>query len=107
MNAPEIRTKALNGPKTSRTATETALFVRFMASIPLFETGWPAAVFLGGVVQSILKRTNKSQGHCMNKSALITGITGQDRAYLAEFLLNKGYVVHGIKRRASRGCSKN
>ena len=33
--------------------------------------------------------------------ALITGITGQDGAYLAEFLLNKGYVVHGVKRRAS------
>ena len=43
----------------------------------------------------------------MNKSshsgkvALITGVTGQDGAYLAEFLLNKGYTVHGIKRRAS------
>lgn len=35
------------------------------------------------------------------KTALITGITGQDGAYLAEFLLKKGYVVHGIKRRAS------
>jgi GDPmannose 4,6-dehydratase len=35
------------------------------------------------------------------KRALITGITGQDGAYLAEFLLNKGYEVHGIKRRAS------
>jgi GDPmannose 4,6-dehydratase len=35
------------------------------------------------------------------KSALITGITGQDGAYLAEFLLDKGYEVHGIKRRAS------
>ena len=35
------------------------------------------------------------------KVALITGITGQDGAYLAELLLNKGYVVHGIKRRAS------
>jgi len=35
------------------------------------------------------------------KRALITGITGQDGAYLAEFLLSKGYVVHGIKRRAS------
>ena len=33
--------------------------------------------------------------------ALITGITGQDGAYLAEFLLYKGYIVHGIKRRAS------
>ncbi len=33
--------------------------------------------------------------------ALITGVTGQDGAYLAEFLLNKGYVVHGVKRRAS------
>ena len=37
----------------------------------------------------------------MAKTALITGITGQDGAYLAEFLLNKGYVVHGIRRRAS------
>ncbi|MGB5080124.1 MAG: GDP-mannose 4,6-dehydratase [Burkholderiales bacterium] len=35
------------------------------------------------------------------KVALITGITGQDGAYLAEFLLDKGYVVHGIKRRTS------
>jgi GDPmannose 4,6-dehydratase len=36
-----------------------------------------------------------------NKTALITGVTGQDGAYLSEFLLNKGYEVHGIKRRAS------
>ncbi|PKM10195.1 MAG: GDP-mannose 4,6-dehydratase [Gammaproteobacteria bacterium HGW-Gammaproteobacteria-3] len=36
-----------------------------------------------------------------NKKALITGITGQDGSYLAEFLLEKGYQVHGIKRRAS------
>lgn len=35
------------------------------------------------------------------KTALITGITGQDGAYLAEFLLEKGYIVHGLKRRAS------
>ena len=37
----------------------------------------------------------------MSKVALITGITGQDGAYLAEFLLKKGYEVHGIKRRSS------
>lgn len=37
----------------------------------------------------------------MSKTALITGVTGQDGAYLAEFLLSKGYVVHGIKRRSS------
>lgn len=37
----------------------------------------------------------------MSKTALITGVTGQDGAYLAEFLLEKGYQVHGIKRRAS------
>ena len=37
----------------------------------------------------------------MSKTALITGVTGQDGAYLAEFLLNKGYEVHGVKRRAS------
>ena len=35
------------------------------------------------------------------KTALITGITGQDGAYLADLLLHKGYTVHGIKRRAS------
>jgi len=35
------------------------------------------------------------------KVALITGVTGQDGAYLSEFLLNKGYIVHGIKRRSS------
>ncbi len=35
------------------------------------------------------------------KVALITGITGQDGSYLAELLLEKGYIVHGIKRRAS------
>ncbi|OIO69424.1 MAG: GDP-mannose 4,6-dehydratase [Zetaproteobacteria bacterium CG12_big_fil_rev_8_21_14_0_65_55_1124] len=37
----------------------------------------------------------------MRKKALITGVTGQDGAYLAEFLLDKGYEVHGIKRRTS------
>ena len=38
----------------------------------------------------------------MNKKiALITGVTGQDGAYLSEFLLKKGYEVHGIKRRSS------
>jgi len=37
----------------------------------------------------------------MKKKALITGVTGQDGSYLAEFLLEKGYEVHGIKRRAS------
>ena len=36
-----------------------------------------------------------------NKVALITGITGQDGAYLVEFLLDKGYEVHDIKRRSS------
>jgi GDPmannose 4,6-dehydratase len=37
----------------------------------------------------------------MNKTALITGVTGQDGAYLSEFLLKKGYIVHGLKRRTS------
>lgn len=44
-----------------------------------------------------MKEKMKDKG----KTALITGITGQDGAYLAEFLLNKGYEVHGIKRRTS------
>lgn len=37
----------------------------------------------------------------MSKVALITGVTGQDGAYLAEYLLKKGYIVHGVKRRSS------
>ena len=37
----------------------------------------------------------------MKKSALITGISGQDGSYLAEFLLKKGYIIHGLVRRAS------
>ena len=37
----------------------------------------------------------------MTKTALITGVTGQGRACLAEFLLKKGYVIHGSKRRSS------
>lgn len=39
--------------------------------------------------------------YCMNKTALITGVTGQDGSYLAEFLLEKGYQVHGMVRRSS------
>ena len=42
-----------------------------------------------------------SEVHDNGKSALITGVTGQDGAYLSELLLNKGYTVHGIKRRTS------
>ena len=46
-------------------------------------------------------REIRGQKQLLMKKALITGITGQDGAYLAEFLLKKGYQVHGIKRRAS------
>lgn len=42
-----------------------------------------------------------TEGQAMTKVALITGVTGQDGAYLAEFLLGKGYEVHGMKRRSS------
>jgi GDPmannose 4,6-dehydratase len=47
------------------------------------------------------RRFSDKEGFMTKKTALITGITGQDGSYLAEFLLDKGYVVHGIKRRAS------
>ena len=43
----------------------------------------------------------QAKPNSMQKVALITGVTGQDGSYLAEFLLQKGYIVHGIKRRAS------
>ena len=45
--------------------------------------------------------TGRRGGRQVSKTALISGVTGQDGAYLAEFLLDKGYTVHGIKRRAS------
>ena len=44
---------------------------------------------------------NKNLPSKKKKVALITGVTGQDGSYLAEFLLNKGYEVHGLKRRSS------
>jgi len=47
------------------------------------------------------RRAATADGQRRSKSALITGATGQDGAYLAELLLAKGYVVHGIKRRSS------
>jgi len=46
-------------------------------------------------------QTNQAQPEQAQKVALITGVTGQDGSYLAEFLLSKGYTVHGIKRRSS------
>lgn len=56
-------------------------------------------------MKSITKKTEINPSASMQsdamKVALITGITGQDGAYLAEFLLLKGYIVHGIKRRSS------
>lgn len=49
----------------------------------------------------VTKNQNRGVSNLTKKVALITGITGQDGAYLAEFLLNKGYSVHGLKRRTS------
>ena len=48
-----------------------------------------------------MNTNNTSSATAAHKTALITGITGQDGAYLAELLLEKGYMVHGIKRRSS------
>jgi GDPmannose 4,6-dehydratase len=47
------------------------------------------------------KQINMEKKMAQQKVALITGITGQDGSYLAEFLLKKGYIVHGLKRRSS------
>jgi GDPmannose 4,6-dehydratase len=51
--------------------------------------------------QNNTQSNTQSNTQTNSKVALITGITGQDGSYLAEFLLEKGYIVHGIKRRAS------
>lgn len=58
------------------------------------EIPWEAAI-TGGDTR------NQGDGTGMTRTALISGATGQDGAYLAELLLDKGYIVHGIKRRAS------
>ena len=59
----------------------------------------------GGLLCSSLELVQrgreKTKKNLEGKTALITGITGQDGAYLAELLLKKGYIVHGIKRRSS------
>lgn len=55
-----------------------------------------------GRLTAIRRTVLRLQSLKMRKVALITGITGQDGAYLAGFLLEKGYVVHGIKRRSSQ-----
>ncbi|MBT8235183.1 MAG: GDP-mannose 4,6-dehydratase [Bacteroidia bacterium] len=54
-----------------------------------------------GVLNQAQKDSSRSD-HRSKKVALITGVTGQDGAYLSEFLLEKGYIVHGLKRRASQ-----
>src|SRR5215469_5051386 len=55
-----------------------------------------------GRANRLLLKTAQSKGrHMSSKVALITGITGQDGAYLADLLLTRGYIVHGIKRRSS------
>ena len=52
--------------------------------------------------QAVARREGAGEGdHAMARTALITGTTGQDGAYLAELLIAKGYVVHGLKRRSS------
>jgi GDPmannose 4,6-dehydratase len=60
---------------------------------------WPRGCFSRGPASSGLFL--HEEGCVLARIALITGITGQDGAYLAEFLLAKGYTVHGVKRRAS------
>ena len=52
-------------------------------------------------LENLVEQETKLDKQPTKKVALITGVTGQDGAYLAEFLLKKGYIVHGIKRRSS------
>ncbi len=59
------------------------------------------ALLYSGILSAHGSHNSAYEGRYYMKKALITGITGQDGAYLAELLLNKGYEVHGIKRRSS------
>jgi len=60
-----------------------------------------SAVTASGSAASALQCPDRSDGVSPRKTALITGITGQDGSYLAELLIEKGYIVHGIIRRSS------
>src|SRR5660397_282562 len=70
--------------------------------LPLQQVVLESAVFPGGGHPAHVPVVSGWRRRTVTKTALITGITGQDRAYLAELLLEKGYTVHGIKRRASQ-----
>jgi GDPmannose 4,6-dehydratase len=74
-------------PRRSNRWRGTAILIR-TASSPTAKKGTDLA-------------SDAEHGRSGRKSALITGVTGQDGSYLAELLLEKGYVVHGVKRRAS------
>src|SRR5688500_322414 len=58
---------------------------------------WPN----GSPIPPEASRNPERLAHMSEKVAFITGITGQDGAYLADFLLGRGYIVHGVKRRSS------
>ena len=74
---------------------KTFLAIETMLSFESGMIGFPLRLLAREVYDKIIKKVN------LDKVALITGITGQDGSYLAEFLLSKGYEVHGIKRRSS------
>jgi GDP-mannose 4,6 dehydratase len=63
-------------------------------------TSWCAKLPDAAISGSNVQPPRQTKPNSM-KRALITGITGQDGSYLAEFLLQKGYEVHGLKRRSS------
>src|SRR6185312_7151185 len=73
--------------------------IKVMDRLRLLNTGGGLGSKLGEA--SDLQNSHQDIKKSSMKRALISGITGQDGAYLAEFLLAKGYEVHGIKRRAS------
>ena len=64
-------------------------------------TAWPRRRLSRLCEKSRIRTMTQAKLNKLQKVALITGVTGQDGSYLAEFLLEKGYIVHGIKRRAS------
>jgi nucleoside-diphosphate-sugar epimerase len=83
---------------------------KWMDSQRLNDLGWKSKIDLSHglemayqdfIAHASVLRMEEKESNNDKKVALITGITGQDGSYLAEFLLEKGYVVHGIKRRAS------
>jgi GDPmannose 4,6-dehydratase len=75
--------------------------IGLLVAAPNFSNTFAALTFRYSVANRLSQRMEPALTSLTKKTALVTGVTGQDGAYLARLLLDKGYMVHGVKRRSS------